>query len=229
MRRTEARKSRSPRRLNFLPTSPEPFRRGGLEADEDAPAAGPPGQRHELLVVGEVDRDLGDPLLAQIRLRHGAEQVFGARHVLGSRADQIVVHHEKALLADQAELPHHVRDGSLPVLRSVDRRHAAEAAAERAATSSLDGAEEVAVRQEIVTCEWDALQVAAPAVIAMLQRAPSRVVEHPRPDALGLPRHDRVHALHDLLRARGGVDAAHHDGDTEAAEVGGHLVGTVGL
>ena len=72
-------------KVELLAEFPQPFRRQRLEADEDAPAAGSCGQRQHLLVVGEIDRGLGDPFLAQVRLDHGAEQVLGAGDVLGSR------------------------------------------------------------------------------------------------------------------------------------------------
>ena len=221
--------SRPPRRLNFLPSSRSPSGVGGLEADEDAPAPGSRGQRHEFLVIGEVDRDLGDPLLSQVGLGHGAEQLLGARQMLGSRADEIVVHHKHALLADQAELPHDIRDGSLPVAGSVDRRHAAEAAAQGAAARGLDRPEEVPRRQEIMTCRRDLVQLEALSVIAALQVAVPGVVQDLRPDGIGFPRDHRIHPLHDFVCAGGRVNAAHDDGDAETAEVGGHFVGAVRL
>jgi hypothetical protein len=92
MRRTEARKSRPFRRLNFAEL-PEPFRRGGFKADENASASRVRGQCREFFIIGEVNGSLGNPFLAQVRLCHGAEQVLGACDVFRARADEVVVHH----------------------------------------------------------------------------------------------------------------------------------------
>ena len=123
------------------------------------------------------------------------------------------------LLADQAELPHDVRDGSLPVAGSVDRRHAAEAAVQGAAARGLDGPEEVARRQQVMTRRRDVVQFGAASVVAALQVAVLDVVQDLPPDGLGLPRDHRIHALHDFVCAGGRVNAAHDDGDAETPEV----------
>jgi len=57
----------------------------------------------------------------------------------------------------------------------------------------------------------------------------SGVLQDLRPDALGFPRDDRVHTLHDLVQAHGCVNAAHDDGHAQTPEVSGHFIGSVRL
>ena len=131
--------------------------------------------------------------------------------------------------ADQAELPHDIGDGSLPVAGSVERRHAAEAAAQGTAARGLNRAEGVPRRQQIVTRRRDAVQLGTPPVIPALQAATPGVLKDLRPDGLGLPCDHCVHLLHDFVCAGGRVDAAHDHGHPAMPEVSGHFVGAVGL
>ena len=132
--------------VEFLAEFPKPFRRGGFKADEDASAPGLRGQRQEFFVIGEVDGGLGNPFLSQVRLCHGAEQVLGAGDVFRARADEVVVHHQNTFLTDRLEFPHDIRNGPLPVVGPVERRHAAEAAVQRTAACGLNGSEGISRR-----------------------------------------------------------------------------------
>ena len=165
--------------------SPQPFGCGGLEADEDAPAAGPRRQGQKFLVIGEVDGDLSHPFFFQVCPNHGMEKVFSACDMLGARADEVVVHHQDTLLPDRLEFPYDITDRSLPVVGPVERRHAAKAAVQRTATGGLNRSEGIAGGQEIVTGGGNGVCLRVAAVIPLLQTPLLGVFQYLRPDALG--------------------------------------------
>ena len=185
----------TPDEVELLAELPEPLRRRRLEPDEDSLAPGLGGQLQQLLVIGEVDRGLRNPLFAEVRLRHGAEQRLGAGDVLEARPDEIVVDQQDPLLRDALELPDDVRDGPLAVRGAIEGSHAAESAVQWTAAGGLNGAERVAPREQVVPGRADILDLGQPAVVPALQAAPPHILEDLRPDALGFPRHDRVDPL----------------------------------
>jgi len=128
----------------------QPFRRQRFKANEDAGTTSPRGQRQQLLIIGHVDRDLGHPLLAQLRPEQRAKEVLRPGDMLGGCADQIVVHDQDVLFSDRTEFTHHVGDRPLPVTMTVERRHAAEAATERAAPRGLDGPAGIIAGEQVV-------------------------------------------------------------------------------
>ena len=228
IRRTEARKSRPLSRLNFLPISRSPSGVG-----DSKPMKTP---RHPALAASVSSSSSSAKLMVAWAIHscpgcpdHGAEQVLGAGDVLGADADEVVVHHQHPFLADRLEFPHDVRDGPLAVVGAVERRHAAEAAVQRAAARGLDGAEGIARRQQIMPGRRHIGHFGEPSVIPAFQAAVPGVVQDLRPDALGFAGDNRVHVLQGLVQAHGGVNAAHDDRHAPAPELGGHLIGAVGL
>ena len=196
----------------------EPLGRRRLEPDEDAPAPGSRGQRQQFLIVGEVDRGLRHPFLAEVRRRERPEQVLGARDVIGPGADQVVVHDQDPLLPNRPELAHDVRDGPLAVAGAVERGDAAERAVHRTAARRLDGAERVVAGQQVVPGRPNRVHVGEASVVPRLQAARGRVREHLRPDGVGLPGDDRIHVPRRLVDAHRRVDAPHDDRDAQAGE-----------
>ena len=210
--------------IELLAQLAQPIGRGGLEANEDARTPRLPGQRHQLVVVGEIDGGLGNPFLAQLGLGQGTKKLLGASDVVGPRADQIVVDHQNALLWNGGEFTNHVVDRALPVLGAVEDGHAAEAAIQGTATRRLDRAEGVALGQQILPRGHEVPYRHMATVVLALQLARLRVQKNLGPHGFPLLGHDRVHPLQNLLGAHGGVNAAHDDGYAEATEVRRDLV-----
>lgn len=160
----EVQKSRPFRRLNFLPSSRSPSGVGGFKANEHTDAPGLRSQRQELFLIVEVNAGLGNPLLSQVRLCHGTEQVLGAGDVLMARADEVVVHHQHMLFTDQLKFPHHIRNESLPVVGPVQSRHAAKVAVQWTAAGGLNGPLCITRSQQIMPGESDIVYLGQPSV-----------------------------------------------------------------
>ena len=211
--------------VEFLAELAQAVRGRGLEADEDAAAAGLPSQRHQFVVVGEIDGGLGNPLLAQLGLAEGAKEILGAGDVIRARADEVVVDDQNALLWNGGELANHVVDGTLPVLGAVEGRHAAEATIQGAAARGLDGAKGIALGQQILARGHEVLDRHVAAIVVTLQLPRLHVLEYLRPDDFGFLGHHRVHLPQNFVQAHGCVNATHHHGNAEAAKVRSDLIG----
>ena len=197
----------------------------GLEPDEDARASRFRGERQQLLVVGEVDHGLRNPRLAEVRVCQRAEQRLGACEVLGSGADQVVVHHQDAALGDRPELAHDLRNGALAIPGAVEGRHAAERAVHGTPARRLNRPERIVSGEQVVPGRLDRLRSGEPPVVASFQAPVGGVFQHLRPDRVGFPCHDRVHTRHRFVDAHRGVDAAHDDGHAQAAIASREFVG----
>ena len=83
--------------------------------------------------------------------------------------------------------------------------------------------------KKIVPGGGDLADVGQPSLVEALEAASGDVGKDLGPDLLRLPGDHRVHAFGRFLAAHGGVDPAHDHGDAQAPEVGGDLIGAVGL
>ena len=215
--------------VEFLAYFSKPRRRGRLKPDEHTPATGLHSQFQQLLVVGHVDGDLADPVLAQVGRNHRAEQLLGSRHVRCAGADEIVVHHQDPFLTDGFEFLDDIGDGPMTVESSIERRHAAKTATQRTASRSLDGPQSVPCIQQVVPRCWNLGQVHVLAVVDLPQLAQLGVFQNVRPDGFGLPRNDRIDMLHGFVTAHGGMNPAHDHAYPAAAKLSRQFVRPAGL
>ena len=195
-----------------------------LESDQhaDQPARG--CQIEQLRILGDVDRYLADPLLAQGR--EGPEEV---PRVLAVDED-VVVDEEEGPAAHRRDLGGDVVDRAPAVLR-VHRGDRAEAAAVRTAARGLDEVpDDVAPPfQERAIDLGEVREIGVvPADVAGCERAAGEVVEQRRPGVVGLPHHDRVGVCRRLVGQERRVPAAEDDGDPARAKGVGQLVGAHG-
>ncbi len=225
IRATDAARFRPLSRLNRLPTSVSPSAARRLEPDEDPRASRPRRQRQQLFVVGEIDRRLRHPFLAEIGRRERPKKGLGAGDVLGPGADQVVVHHQDALLGNRLELPDHLGNGALAVMGAVEGGDAAERAVHGTAARRLDRPEGVVTGEEVVAGRPDRVHFRQAPVVPWLQAPGGGVRQHVWPGGFGLSRDNRVHVRHHFVDAHGGVDPAHHDGHAQAPKAGRDFVG----
>jgi hypothetical protein len=182
-----------------------------FEADEEALAAGLGHQIEQILAAADVGRDRGVP--GQLQRAERMHQFARPLRI----ADEVVVDEHHVGHAEEPDLLEDMRQRFHPVARvDMGRAVVAEIAPPGTAASDAEG-----VGEKIALCpqqlpsggggEGDVHR--ALVAIKRAQRAAPVVLEQPRPELLRLADHDRVGVGRAVVRADGGVDAAHDHGD----------------
>src|SRR4030042_2185877 len=117
----------------------------------------------------------------------------------------------------------------MPVLRPVERRHAAEAAVQWTAARRRNRSEGISRGKEIMAGSRTIVYLGQPSVIPALQLVSKDVLKDRRPDILSFPGNDRINTLHNLLYAHCCVNAAHHNGYALIPEMTGQFISAVRL